>query len=73
MFVRKWLDQFYSNAKEESAVPIIPVHFPIHFPGTRLIINSIITKQHHEALAIYIIAVSLVTTDRPRYVTSASG
>ena len=59
MTVRKWFNQFNQMIRRSLRFRLFLLVFLSIFPATVLLIYSIITKQHHEVLAVVISAISV--------------
>ena len=59
MIVRKWFNQFNQMIRRSIRFRLFLLIFLAIFPATVLLIYSIITKQHHEVLAVVLIAISV--------------
>jgi HD-GYP domain-containing protein (c-di-GMP phosphodiesterase class II)/putative methionine-R-sulfoxide reductase with GAF domain len=64
MFVRKWLDQFNRIQRMSLRFRLFLLIFLSTFPGTLLLIHSILTHQHREVLGVFLIAISSIIAIR---------
>ena len=60
MLARKWFYKLNQMMKESLRFRLLLLIFLSIFPGTLLLIHSIITQQHQEVLAVFLIAISFI-------------